>query len=517
MDVLLNSIQAAILLELLIARNPVFAEEIARKMGVSAGVVRHNIPAINNWLAPRFAQIISRPKFGYKLEIDGPTRKLLLDELSHARVQRVYSPKARRQLLAFELLCNPEYQTLEKLAEKASLSKSTLMRELSIVEAWLTKHHLFLQKRPRRGTKIVGQEISIRHTLVLLIMEVLPEATLMKLIQWGIDEQLSSDHFLYPVREEVLQRLKTWDLQGAARLVNRLEKALSLKLSDTRFLYLTLYWAVSMFRSQNGQIVSLPGEYTEAALSEAEMHTLREIIMETYTRESAYAVPRAEALVFLLEVFSSPSNAGSDVQREREDFGIDDMQVSALANRLVAEVTRRTGYPIKNQKLLERLTKHLSKMLVRFKYSFPIDNPFAEDIIRSYPQIWQATSEAIQALGPELGNLSQEEVSFLAMYFVLARQLDEPEKTRPAPRVIVVCPTGGVSVWMLVSRLKTEIPEIQIVANVSLREMSRIDKTNIDAIITTARNVTVSNLPVICVSPFLTEDEVLKIKAHFNI
>jgi hypothetical protein len=69
----------------------------------------------------------------------------------------------------------------------------------------------------------------------------------------------------------------------------------------------------------------------------------------------------------------------------------------------------------------------------------------------------------------------------------------------------------------LVSRLKAEIPQIEIVANVSLREIARIDKANIDAIITTAYNVNVPNIPVICVSPFLNVDEVHRIKSFLNL
>jgi transcriptional antiterminator len=187
-----------------------------------------------------------------------------------------------------------------------------------------------------------------------------------------------------------------------------------------------------------------------------------------------------------------------------------------LANRLVNSVTKRIGYSINNHILLDRLVKHLSKMLIRLKYELPIDNPFTEEIIRNFPQIWEATAEAVDELSEELGTLSREEISFLAMYFVLAHQLDIHEKKRP-PRVIVVCPTAGVTAWMLVSRLKAEIPQIEIVANVSLREIARIDKANIDAIITTAYNVNVPNIPVICVSPFLNVDEVHRIKSFLNL
>lgn len=515
MDVPLTSVQVAILLELEEARAPVFADTIAKKFGLSSGVIRYNISAINTWLQPRFGHIVSRPKLGYKLDIEESCRESLLNELNRVRVQAVYSPAERKQLLIFELLCSSDYQSLENLARRVSLSKATLLRELSIVEERLAGQQIFLQKRPRRGTRVVGPEIAIRHMLVLLILEVVPEVTLMKLIQWGIDEQKSSNNFLHPVQNDIIQVLKTWDLPGAMRLLNRMEDEFSLEFGDSRFLYLALYWAVALFRCRNGQVVSMPGEYTETALSEKETGVLR-MIEDVYFQENHQHLPQAEALVFLLEIFSSPRNSDTLTDEPRE-LKFDDKHVVALADRLVEQVGKITGREINNPELLERMQKHLGNMLVRFKYNLPIDNPFANDVIRSYPDIWQATVDAIKTLSPELGDLSREETAFLAMYFVLARQMEENGKNKKhSPRVIVVCPTGGVSVWMLVSRLKTEIPNLEIVANVSLRELSRMDKTNVDAIITTARNVADRDLPVICVTPFLSEDDILKIKKQFR-
>ncbi len=512
----LTSTQVAILLELQRRQKPVQAEVIARKLGLSAGVIRYNIPAINHWLKARSARIVSRPKYGYKLEMDDSSRQLLLEELSRCHVQVVYSPEERRQLLLFELLRNADYQSLERLAERLSLSKSTLLRELSVAEAWLAERQLFLQKRPRRGTRVVGQEIVIRHTLVLLIMEVLSEVILFRLIQWGISDRLSGDLFLHPVQQQMLHVLQGWNLQDAMRLVTRLERMFSLRLSDSRFLYLVLYWAIAKERFKQGQIVALPPDYSEAALSDQECQAVRTIIA-SYRQEWGQDVPYAEAVVFLLEMFSSPPNEEED-GREREREGeIYDGQVSSLANRLVEQIARQAGYPIQNPALLSHLVKHISRMLFRFRYGLPVENPFADDVIRSYPEIWRATVEAVRSFGPELEGLSREEIAFLAMYFVLARQLESNPKPVRAPRIVVVCPAGGVSVWMLVSRLRTELPHLEIVANVSLRELARLDTSNVDAIITTAHNITAQDIPVICVSPFLNEEDILRIKSHLRL
>ncbi len=491
------------------------ADVIGKRLGISSGVVRYNITSINNWLKPHFGKIVSRPKVGYRLEIADASRSSLRDELGKTTVQPVYSTLDRRQLLSFDLLCSFDYQSSSKLAKKVLLSKATLTRELRKVEAWLNERQLYLQKRPRLGTKIVGRENDIRHALVLLMLEVVPESILMKLLQWGIREYLTQNAFLHPVQIHILERLQTWDLQETMRFVSRVEEDLSLQLGDSRFLYLVLYWAVSIFRIKGGQTVSMPEESVDTLLNQKEMKTL-EMSMEHYTRESGLRLPKAEPVVFLLEVLSSPREMDQDAHSEWENTRLEDVQASELANRLVDQVAQSTGYRIQNRDILERMTQHLSKMLFRLKYNLPIENPFAPEVIRSYPEMWKATLEAVKTFNPDMGALSQEEVAYLTMYMILAKELDHEANVRVAPRVIVVCPAGGVSVWMLVSRLKTEMPELQVVANISLREMNRVDKSNVDAIITTARDIKDKDLPVIYVSPFLSEEDVATIQSQLK-
>jgi hypothetical protein len=92
---------------------------------------------------------------------------------------------------------------------------------------------------------------------------------------------------------------------------------------------------------------------------------------------------------------------------------------------------------------------------------------------------------------------------------VLAKEMKA--ETNKGKRVIVVCPSGGITVWMVVSRLKNEFPEITIVDVVPLKKLSQVEKTDLDAIITTI-NIIDSQLPVLKVSPILTKDDIALIQ-----
>ncbi len=137
--------------------------------------------------------------------------------------------------------------------------------------------------------------------------------------------------------------------------------------------------------------------------------------------------------------------------------------------------------------------------------------------MRSYPEIWKATREAVHQMEPEIGVIGDEEIAYLTMYMALAHQLGTLGNSKTIPRVIVVCPSGGITIWMLVSRLREEMPDLEIVDSISLRELARVDLSLVDAIITTARNVQVKDIPVIYVSPLLTETDVLAIRNRIKL
>ncbi|MPN56913.1 Transcriptional regulator MtlR [bioreactor metagenome] len=131
--------------------------------------------------------------------------------------------------------------------------------------------------------------------------------------------------------------------------------------------------------------------------------------------------------------------------------------------------------------------------------------------------LWQATSKAIDEVWDEAGPpLPMDEIAYITMYVALALELNKSVKKKVSvPRVVVACPSGGVTVWMLVSRLRVELPEIEIKEVISLRDINNVDPSEVDAIISSAQ-VSARNIKSITVNPLLTEKDVKKIKQEFE-
>ncbi len=79
----------------------------------------------------------------------------------------------------------------------------------------------------------------------------------------------------------------------------------------------------------------------------------------------------------------------------------------------------------------------------------------------------------------------------------------------------MACPSGGVTVWMLVSRLRMELPDLEIKEVISMREINRINPEEVDAIISSTV-VNSRKIKSITVNPLLPEQDVKRIKHELD-
>jgi mannitol operon transcriptional antiterminator len=79
-------------------------------------------------------------------------------------------------------------------------------------------------------------------------------------------------------------------------------------------------------------------------------------------------------------------------------------------------------------------------------------------------------------------------------------------------RIIVVCPTGWNNGWMLLVRIKNELPTLDVIDVLSIRDFNNKNfDSEIDAVITTSPSLSHANVQVISVNPLLERKDVFKI------
>lgn len=80
-------------------------------------------------------------------------------------------------------------------------------------------------------------------------------------------------------------------------------------------------------------------------------------------------------------------------------------------------------------------------------------------------------------------------------------------------RLLVVCPSGIATAWMLVASIETEFPEVELVKVLSGREYEAQNNGSYDLVVSTIA-LTEYDAPVVVVSALLSESDVSRVAAH---
>lgn len=513
---LLNSRQAAIAIALLEADGPISAGALGSRLGLSARVVRYNLPLVRRWFGSHGAHLNGERRNGLTLTADAELRSRLATELAGLRPPLVLSPVERQRLLLFELFTHDMGLTDREIRALVSTSRATISRDLISIEAWLREHNLFVQKRPRMRTVLVGREDDFRHACVSLILETVRETALLDLCLWGRTPSDRSEEVKHPVQRLVLDRISNWGLHEAWRYISQIERELRVTFPDSDHLSLCLYWAVTVQRVRNGHGVTLPEGQITAQQRQPE-HRAVENACHLLYRESGVRFSPSEIAQLTLEVFASSRQPSSGWERDLTAAAPVDAEFTDLARRLAVDIGSRVGADLTHGEVVARLAEHLSRTITRARHGLPIRNPLTSEVQQAYPNLWWATEEAVKALCADLGvALPAEEVAFITMYMGMALELKRRLERKAGRRVVVVCPSGGVTAWMLVSRLKAEFPEIDVVDVISMRYLGRINHEQADVIVSTA-DLKSSPLPVITVSPLVNDQDVEHLRRRLGI
>jgi mannitol operon transcriptional antiterminator len=505
----LNTRQAAVLLTLLKSKEPSSARALGKKLGLPARVIRYTLPFICSWLEVQGISFTLRRRKGLYLEISETNRAELIDKISQGIALNLYSAEDRLHLLLFELLAGSGWHSGADLLETLSISHSTLTRDLDRVEEWLATHQLNLSRRPRLGIMLEGDVIDQRHALISLLFELDLEAEMLNYILWGKTTTGANLDEFSAGKLRILTRMDDWDLSSAWRMIGKIARELDTNYPESAHLYLALYWALMLWHCKQNYFIQMSSERLEELFSLPESQTVTDAAELLYA-ETGLRLRKAEQAQLVLELLAS----SREMDMRNGLLKTDEAHVEtadAMVKKFVAGVSERMGLDLNHPDVNARLAEHLSRVLVRLEYGMPIRTKLGAEIQQAYPELWKASFQTMDELEDLAGHpLPKQEASYLTMYMSLAMQLNE-QREHKRPRVIVVCPSGGVTVWMLVSRLRKELPELKIIDVVALKELGRVDKSQADAILTTAK-LTDRELPVVTISPILTEEDIRRIR-----
>jgi mannitol operon transcriptional antiterminator len=476
--------------------------QIGTRVGVSGRTIARELAHIAPSLFQNYGLVLSG-KSGQGLRVIGEPERIqdCLTEIESAHPRELGTVERRRMTAALLLDSNGIVKLLS-LESDIGTSTASVRHDLEELRPWLESNSLALSLRRGIGVALEGPEWGKRQALSSLLLEEYGEAGIIGLIN-GAEEAEPG-----PLRALLLRIVPPELFRIAESVLSGLPQQTRPPLAPRDYLGLVIHLAVCAARKRRGHSLDGTGvaPIEEASVSEESL-TAR-LVAEGMSRAFSIQFGRAE----LLSVDSYLKGA----KPERTGAGLlDEIDMASLASlrELVAACGEIYGASFADDPMLrDGLASHWGPALYRLRARLPIRNPLLAQIRSDYATLFVAIRAAVDRVFPEL-RVPDDEVGYLVMHF--GSSLQRTAGAGQRFRALIVCSAGIGSAHMLASRIKRELPEIDIVASLSWFDVASIDRD--------AWDVLVSTIPLpptagehIVVSPLLPEEGIRDLRAFLS-
>jgi len=482
---------------------PTTAEKISNRLGVSRRTVLRDLPGLSEKLGDLGIKLCRKSGKGISLEGESDSLERLKQELEKSPEEEGIGPAERQKLIMLFLLEKKEPQKLYSLSQEFGVTESTISNDLDKVERMLSGYGLKLVRRPGLGVFIKGPERNIRQLITDLFYEHFDETWLVRLMRENLQGSAS---------ENVINRFfgfieKEWLKEIEIILKKTMEES-GINLADSAFLGLLVHIALALKRLKNGEAISMD-EGVLSGLKETREFQLAARLAGRLRSAFGMEIPEEELGYITMHLLGAKLRGGQEDFREL--FAMSHREAVKASLEVLKEAGRELNKDLaKDPRVVEDLAIHLKPAIARMKMGMEIRNPILSQIKEEYPDLMSAAAKAARTLEKRFGvKVPEEEMGYIAMHLGAAL-----EREGGKAGVVMVCPSGLGSARMLASRIKKELPDLEIIDVVSALDLEKtlVKHPEVDAVISTVP-LEEQRRPVIVVSPLLTSEDVECIRA----
>lgn len=463
------------------------AAEIAAEVGVSVRTVHREMEEIEKDLRGTGVMLHKKSGTGIRLEEETPEDMVQLRSRLLAGKPADYSVEERKILMLCDLLEADEPIKLFALAHSLKVTVPTISNDLDELEPSVKRFNLDLIRRRGYGIEIEGSEDVRRRAISRLAEEHLDYSDLIG--------DTSSDRS-GPVTVRLLSMMNKPSLLDVEKSLWDMNWDWTEGLSESAYTSMLIALSVSVNRIKQGRSMEIE-DITEYAPSSTSVEEARDFTSRlSETLEMDVQEPEMKYIARLFEEAKENSEVSELVHA--------DVELVEIAHRLIEGVQKRTGILFQDDRTLRAgLVEHLGAAMKRIREGIRIRNPLLNPIRKDYEELFGIVRQAVDELKLDL-TVPDEEIGFLVMHFgASSERLNQLEHHLKA---ILVCSSGLSSSRLLGTRLNKDMPQIEVLGNVSWYEASRIPKEQYDLMISTI------DLPLpkdryVRLSPLLTADD----------
>jgi len=484
---LLTERQRLILRDLLNEEKNIIARNLAEKYSISLRTVRYDLDNIEYWLKEMGATLVKTPRVGMRVE-NKKQALVAIKNMNFNANEVLFSSKDRANIILIRLMLSGKPLTSEKFAEELDVSRSTIISEIKEINEELREHFISIEGKTNHGFILTGEEKNIRYylkeVLAPLIVNTYKE-TFYTLSDKNFDQK---------------------EIEIIKDVILLMKKKLNIRLDDLSMQTLRLIFIVLIRRIKNGNILNVE----EVELSKYKSTQIYTLAQDTYdVLISKFGLPYEKGEIAYLLHLMLIENLGKSLTYEKN---FDEKKLIEVVAEIVnAGFEHLSIKEAEVETLLKELFSHLKLTLSRYELNVISENPILEQIKVKYGDVFDVVRKSCKIFKAEYGfELSEDEIGFITMYFLKSL---EKSKIYVKKSIIVVCNTSRGTSKLLATRIKNNIPEVNIKDIVSIIDIER-DKElleDVDLIISTIK---IDNLDkaTLTVSPIITTYELGKIR-----
>ena len=446
---------------LTLCKNKEFANinYIAEELKVTTRSVRTYIKQLNDNLGEDIAQIVYVKGHGYKLEIkDEEIFNLLFEE--NRKIPFDFNVRDERILYLLDFFTEfDEVITIDQLADKISVGRTTIVNDIKSVREILNEYNLDLIKKQNFGMWLKGNEFDKRLLLLNYIYK-------------NSKNDLKNSKYVTSLKPDLLKNLKTSIL--------KLFKENNFYATDQILEETIKYILVQVGRIKNGNEIfeydkrfDLLGSYDEYNISKK----IKIIIEENF----GVILNEYETLYLTLPLVSGNaapiSKFVSNKPKLREN-------IKDLMESIFKEIYVRMGIIIDDESLRDSLGYHLEFTLNRLLFKIKLKNLLLDEMKENYVlpyNLAKITADVIE----NIYNLTvpEDEIGYIAIHF--GSYLEKNMVSNILKNVAIVCSTGLGATNLITIRIRKIIGQHVNIDTFSMFEIDEVDFSKYDLVFTT--------------------------------
>ncbi|WP_312095527.1 BglG family transcription antiterminator [Niallia sp.] len=445
-------------------------EYLAQQMDVSTRTVRIVINQFNNELAG-IAELVNERGKGFFLKISDQQKLNMMIEQLNNLSQKVDSPQKRIAAVIDMLLNDDEIITMDEMAFRLNVGRTTLVNELKKASVALETYNLAIKGKQNKGMYLKGREIDLRFFILDNLFHFL----------------FTEDPMDEDIKDEIIKIANYYDFEISTRdrilqsiiiMLDRLLKGHSIKEMDDKY---------------------------QKILFSADFNIALEIA-KVLERKLSIEIPRNEILFLALPIVGrrTPTN----------NHSIEEITVTQEITNLLDNIIIYLGFNLKTVKesgdFYKDLQYHLTFMINRLMFNIQLKNPLLDDIKEKYPLAYQMSEIAGERILKEYGmKVSEEELGYIALYFGVFIESNK-DNLNKLEQVVIVCGTGRGTAKIVAMQLKRILNTNTKIDIFSENEINMNKLNKYDIVFSTVNLSYNIQTPLIILNEIFDEKKVLK-------